>query len=157
MWPHQRAPDNNRPLFWRVSSYNYSDDSFLTAINHSQPFWANVVASNGAGPKPLPYAKLSTDALADAIDFCLSPAARESAQRIAEQMRQENGVQTAVESLHRHLPVDELRCSLLPDLVARWVYVTKSKKAKHPTIRLSEEALATLIKEKKLKMSDVQP
>ncbi|KAM0583636.1 hypothetical protein ACHAQF_008401 [Verticillium nonalfalfae] len=122
-----------------------------------QPFWAKVVASNGAGPMPLPYAKLSTDALAEAIGFCLSPSAKEAAQKIAAQMRQENGVQTAVQSLHRHLPIDELRCHLLPEFTARWAYLAKSKKAQQPLIRLSDEALSVLIKAKKLKMSDVQP
>jgi hypothetical protein len=106
---------------------------------------------------PLPYAKLSTDALAEAIGFCLSPSAKEAAQKIAAQMRQENGVQTAVQSLHRHLPIDELRCHLLPEFTARWAYLAKSKKAQQPLIRLSDEALSVLIKAKKLKMSDVQP
>jgi hypothetical protein len=106
---------------------------------------------------PLPYAKLSPDALTEAIEFCLSPSAREAAQGIAAQMRQENGVQTAVQSLHRHLPVDELRCHLLPEFVARWAYLAKSKKSQQTIVRLSDEALSILIDAKKLKMSDVQP
>lgn len=123
----------------------------------SQPFWANVVASNGAGPKPLPYAQLSTARLVESIDFCLSPSAKAAAQRIAEQMRRENGVQTAVASLHRHLPIADLSCDVLPEFAARWTYQTKSKKAKQPAIRLSDEALQALIQSKRLKASDVEP
>lgn len=123
-----------------------------------QPFWGNVVASNGAGPKPIPYAELTTETLAEAIRFCLTPGAREAARAISEKMRLENGVNTAVESLHRHLPVAELTCELLPDFAARWTYrPPKSKNGRRDPVRLSDEALNALLHVGKLKMSDVDP
>lgn len=72
-------------------------------------------------------------------------------------MRRENGVETAVASLHRHLPIDELCCDLLPELAARWAFLPKSKKARKPVIKLSDEALRVLIEAKKLTMSNVEP
>lgn len=105
----------------------------------------------------MPYKKLTTDTLTEAVRFCLQPAAREAAQRIAAQMRLENGVQTAVTSFHRHLPWDSLTCHLLPQYVARWRYVKISKKAQRSSVLLSDEALRVLIKSKRVKMSDVEP
>lgn len=117
------------------------------------------MASNGAGPKPIPFARLTTDTLAEAVLFCLTPPARAAARAISEKMRRENGVQTAVESLHRHLPVADLTCDVLPDLAARWTRTPhKSKKGERPPpVKLSDEALNDLLQAGKLKMSDVEP
>uniref|UniRef100_A0A0D2Y1L5 Uncharacterized protein n=1 Tax=Fusarium oxysporum (strain Fo5176) TaxID=660025 RepID=A0A0D2Y1L5_FUSOF len=85
-----------------------------------QPFWGSVVASNGAGPPPIAYKSISVDKLSSAIKFCLSPEAQTAANRIASQMRQERGVETAVNSFHRHLPVANLTCELIPQNAAKW-------------------------------------
>ncbi|KAM0358606.1 hypothetical protein ACHAO7_003691 [Fusarium culmorum] len=118
-----------------------------------QPFWGGVVASNGAGPLPIAYRSLSVDNLSEAIKFCLSPEARNSAEIIAAQMRQEKGVEQAVNSFHRHLPVAEMSCNLLEQRVARWRY-SKAKKTDSSTIRVSDEALQILLQSKKVKMGD---
>ncbi|KAF5712393.1 sterol glucosyltransferase [Fusarium mundagurra] len=122
-----------------------------------QPFWGSVVASNGAGPSPIAYKSISVEKLSSAIKFCLSPEAQTAANRIATQMRQESGVNTAVESFHRHLPVANLTCELIPHNAAKWQYVAKSKKGGKSHIRLSNAALKVLLDAKKAKLTDFEP
>lgn len=87
----------------------------------SQPFWGNVVASNGAGPAPIPHKSLSSQNLADAIKFCLSSEAQQAARAVADQMRCENGVDMAVQSFHRHVNSSNMNCDMSPQDVADWV------------------------------------
>ncbi|RGP74453.1 hypothetical protein FLONG3_6012 [Fusarium longipes] len=121
-----------------------------------QPFWGGVVASNGAGPQPIAYRSLSIDKLSEAIRFCLSPEAQNSAHIIASQMRREKGVEQAVNSFHRHLPLADMSCKLLTQRVARWRY-SKAKKGDRLPILVSDEALQILLQSKKAKMSDFKP
>lgn len=68
-------------------------------------------------------------------------------------MRQEKGVEQAVNSFHRHLPVAEMSCNLLEQRVARWRY-SKAKKTDRSPILVSDEALQILLQSKKVKMGD---
>ena len=99
-----------------------------------------MVATAGAGPLPIPYKVLSSEKLAKAINFCLTHEAFLAAQEIAVKMQSESGVKTAVDSFHRNLPLDWLKCDILPDQPAAWIY----KKAKRP-IKLSRIAAQILI------------
>ncbi|KAL1628580.1 hypothetical protein SLS56_005812 [Neofusicoccum ribis] len=96
----------------------------------SQPFWGDMVAARGAGPKPIPHKELSASNLAEAIRFCLTPEAASAASAIAESMRAENGVRAAAESIHKHLPLDRLRCDILPDQPAAWSFGKGGRKVK---------------------------
>jgi sterol 3beta-glucosyltransferase len=100
-----------------------------------------VVASNGTGPSPIPIAQLSTESLASAIEVCLTPSAKAAAQNISSQMRRENGVEAAVASFHRHLPVDAMTCDLLPANAARWEFHPKSRGGGARAIKLSQMAV----------------
>lgn len=71
-----------------------------------------------------------------------------AATEISEKMRQESGVQRAVESFHTNLPVDALRCDILPDQAAVWQYSSKSKKGSKKSVKLSDEAAFTLVEQK---------
>ncbi|RYP47048.1 hypothetical protein DL768_006843 [Monosporascus sp. mg162] len=105
-----------------------------------QPFWGDMVANAGAGPKPIPQKQLSSENLAEAIRYCLSPRAVLAAQSIAARMASENGVQTAVESWLRQLPVKRMQCDLLPTQPAAWAY-TKSRRP----LKLSKVAAEILL------------
>jgi hypothetical protein len=72
-------------------------------------------------------------------------------------MRQESGVNTAVDSFHRHLPVATLACELIPQNAAKWQYVARSKKGGKGHIRLSNAALKVLLDAKKVKLTDFEP
>ncbi|KAK6858737.1 hypothetical protein PG995_005301 [Apiospora arundinis] len=84
-----------------------------------QPFWANVVAAAGAGAQPIPQKEFTVERLTEALQFVLSPEANQAATKIAEQMSRENGVRTAVDSFHRWLPLDEMRCHVDHSQLAR--------------------------------------
>ncbi|OJJ42220.1 hypothetical protein ASPZODRAFT_137412 [Penicilliopsis zonata CBS 506.65] len=105
-----------------------------------QPFWGKMVAQAGAGPEPIPYACLTAEKLAAAIQFCLTPEATAAAQAIAATMRAESGVAAAVSSFHRNLPLDRMRCSLMPNQPAAWRYTRRKD------LLLSKAAVSILLK-----------
>lgn len=103
-----------------------------------QPFWGDMVASAGAGPKPIPQKTLSVQKLVDAIQFLLAPETKDAAKIIAAQMVDEEGVKAAVHSFHANLPFESLSCNIKRDLPATWVY-------KKTPIRLSKLVAQVLI------------
>ncbi|OLN88261.1 Sterol 3-beta-glucosyltransferase UGT80B1-like protein 2 [Colletotrichum chlorophyti] len=92
-----------------------------------QPFWGDMVANAGAGPRPIPHKQLTPENLTKAIRYCLSPQAATAAMGIAAQMEAEQGVQAAADSWWRELPLNRMQCDLIPSRAAAWTY-TKSKK-----------------------------
>ena len=89
-----------------------------------------MVASAGAGPQPIPSKSISSQALQEAIRFCLTPEAETAAIDISMKMRVENGVKAAVASFHRNLPSERHRCDVLPHLPAAWTYNKAQKQLK---------------------------
>ena len=116
---------------------------YMALANHpfSQPFWGRMVAASGAGPQPIPHRSLDANKLADAIRYCLRPGSLSAAENIAITMQTESGVKTAVESFHRNLPLDKMRCHMLPDEPAVWAY----KKSLTKPLQLSKTAAQILI------------
>jgi hypothetical protein len=110
----------------------------LTGI--SQPFWGRMVSRAGAGPAPIPYTSLTVEKLTAAVQFCLNPDAEATAKNIAVIMKSESGVDAAVESFHRNLPIERMRCHALHDQAAVWTY----KRGKRE-MNLSKAAVQTLI------------
>ena len=99
-----------------------------------------MIAGAGVGPEPIPPSKLTVETLAKAIRFCLESHVREAAQAIAERMQHENGVQAAVESFHRNLDVEAMRCDVLPNQAAVWS-CTLGKKKRVKISKLAAEAI----------------
>lgn len=78
--------------------------SVLIPFVADQPAWAIRVAELGAGPRPIPFKELTAERLADAIGQAVSDAMmRESAGRIGERIRAEDGVGAAVEIFMSHV------------------------------------------------------
>lgn len=119
--------------------------SSISTDSPSQPFWGNMVARAGAGPRPIPFASLNFQNLTAAIKFCLTPEATEAARKLAVKMQTESGVAAAVDSFHRKLPLDKMKCNLMPLQVAVWTY----KKGKGNVI-LSNAAVQILIEHQKI-------
>jgi sterol 3beta-glucosyltransferase len=124
--------------------------SWLTS-NRSQPFWANVVANAGAGPRPISQSDLTVDKLIEGIKFVMSSSAIQSAQAIAQKMRQESGVDSAVDSFYRWLPLEEMQCQILSSHTARWLLTAGKTR-----IRLSDAAVAALLVEKRIKLDKLK-
>ncbi|KAL3162062.1 hypothetical protein ABBQ38_009126 [Trebouxia sp. C0009 RCD-2024] len=72
-----------------------------------QPFWGAACARMGVGPKPIPIDKLETPLLVEALNFMLKPEVQAAAQETGQGIKHEDGLQKAVESFHRHLPVED--------------------------------------------------
>ena len=116
-----------------------------------------MIAAAGAGPKPIHHKNLTAENLGEAIRFIITPEAAHAAQQIALRMATENGVKTAVQSFHRNLPRQSIRCDLMPHLPAVWTYKISSKR----TIKLSKLAAEVLadhlkIDGKKLGMNETR-
>lgn len=99
-----------------------------------------MVAAAGAGPRPVPHKQLNLENLTEGLKYCLSSEASAAAASIAEKMRVETGVKAAVQSFHRNLPLEEMKCCICDEEVAVWTYTKKGVK-----MRLSNRAAQILI------------
>ncbi|KAJ3573386.1 hypothetical protein NPX13_g4725 [Xylaria arbuscula] len=114
-----------------------------------QPFWGAMVARAGAGPDPIPYKKLTSEGLAEAITIALKPETQEKAKELGEKIREEKGADIGAQSFHKHLDIDALRCSVAPSRVAVW-------RVRRSQIHLSAFAAATLVNSGYLQYSDLK-
>ena len=155
-------------LFPRVSAVVHHGGAGTTAISlkcgkptmivpffGDQPFWGAMVAKAGAGAKaPIPYKDLTVDALAEGITQCLLPEAKAAAEKLARDIAIEgDGAANAIESFHRHLPMEgtySMRCSILQERVAVW----ELKRESH--LRLSALAAQILIEKKRIKLHELR-
>jgi hypothetical protein len=110
-----------------------------------------MVHAGGAGPAPIPFKNLNSQNLADAIRFCLTPEASKAARQIADKMSSEAGVRRAVASFHANLPLDKMRCDVLPNLPAVWTYEKKGKQTK-----LSKVAAEMLVEAGKISWNNLK-
>ena len=83
-----------------------------------QFFWGQTVAAAGAGPEPIPIARLDDSTLTAAFDACRRPQMRERAQALGARLRETDGVDLVVRSIHRDLPAAAMRCPTDPDHLA---------------------------------------
>lgn len=130
-------------------------------ITPSQPFWGEMVATAGAGPRPIHHKSLTLENLTAAIRTLLDPSTKRAASVIATQMKREDGVKRAAESFHSNLPTDNLTCELLPTEFASWEYEVRNlnekgaKKGKR-ALRLSPKSVAILNKYERLELDKLK-
>ncbi|KAJ5719871.1 hypothetical protein N7493_006749 [Penicillium malachiteum] len=117
-----------------------SQPSVIVPFFGDQPFWGNMIARAGAGPRPIPYASLTVQNLAAAIEFSPTKEVKTVAEAISQKMRVETGVRAAVNSFHRHLLLDQMRC----DIMAGQPAVLKYTKGKRP-LNISTAAALIMI------------
>ncbi|WQF79040.1 Putative UDP-glucuronosyl/UDP-glucosyltransferase [Colletotrichum destructivum] len=99
--------------------------TFIVPFFGDQPFWGEMVAAAGAGPRPVGRKELVEATLVAGIQTLLSPDTKRASQKISEMMKKESGVKRAVQSFHRNLPFDTMTCDLLPEEYAVWTYRSK--------------------------------
>jgi hypothetical protein len=85
-----------------------------------QPFWGDMIALAGTGAPPIPYKRLTVDKLAPAIKEALQPVTATRAAELDSRIKQESGVSLGVTSFHDQLPMDQMRCVIVPEQVAVW-------------------------------------
>ncbi|RKF59115.1 UDP-glucose,sterol transferase [Golovinomyces cichoracearum] len=136
-----------------AAGMKFGKPTFIVPFFGDQLFWGNMVGKSGAGASPILNKSLTAQLLADGIRKCLSSEARESARKIAENIKTEgDGAVNALRSFHRNLNLrglNSIRCSILENRIAVW----KIKKTK---IRLCALAAELLIKEKKLNRKQLE-
>ncbi|KAJ6546815.1 glycosyltransferase family 1 protein [Mycena capillaripes] len=115
-----------------------------------QLFWGQMIHKAGAGPEPIPHKKLNIENLRDALKVAVSPAAKNAAKRMAEQINREDGVRRGVDSFYRHLPLLNMRCDLDPSRLAVW-WSTEY------CLKLSGFAAQVLVDAKLLNISSLDP
>lgn len=98
-----------------------------------------MIAAAGAGPIPIPQKELTAESLAEAIGYCLSSEAVYAARDISQRMQSEAGVEAAVWSFHRNLPLKNLSCDILPNFPAVWCF------SKRKAIKLSSLAAEIIL------------
>lgn len=89
-----------------------------------------MIAKSGAGPEPLPPRCMTIDTLAESIRFLMREETSFAAEHLAERMDHEQGVQAAVNSFHRHLPLETMQCDLIPDQPAVWTIKSGRRQVK---------------------------
>jgi sterol 3beta-glucosyltransferase len=78
--------------------------SVIVPFTVDQPFWGKQVKTLGVGPEPIPASKLTSNALADAIQLTITDSKmRERAASIGEAIRMEDGVGKAVNIVRQYL------------------------------------------------------
>ncbi|KAJ6030931.1 hypothetical protein N7460_011197 [Penicillium canescens] len=122
-----------------------------------QPFWGAMVAAAGAGPDPIPHQELNVDILAEGIRYCFTEQAITAASVIAIKMASETGVQAAISSFHRHLPLERLSCDIYSGEPAVWSYSTGDTKVKLSKVAAASLVAQNLIDPKRLKIHALKP
>lgn len=110
-----------------------------------------MVARAGAGTRPIPYPSLTIESLTTAIGYCLKTEAKAAAEAISIKIRTESGVKAAVNSFHRHLPLDRMQCDLMRSQAAVLKY-TKGKRV----LNLSYTAAHILIESGKIERKHIK-
>ncbi|KAI1374208.1 glycosyltransferase family 1 protein [Hypoxylon crocopeplum] len=132
-----------------AAGINAGKPTIVVPFFGDQPFWGAMVSRAGAGPDPIPYKKLTSTALAEAIRMTLKPETQERARELGERIREEKGTDVGAQCFHRHLDVDRLRCALAPSRVAVW-------RLRRTQVHLSSLAAATLVNNGYLRYSDLK-
>ncbi|KAG5914012.1 hypothetical protein E4U61_006198 [Claviceps capensis] len=114
-----------------------------------QPFWGAMIAKANAGPEPILYKDLTAEKLAEAIKICLEPNTLARAAELGTKIRKEAGTDVAARSFHRHMDIENMRCSLAPSRVATW-------RVRRTKVRLSPLAMSVLVDAGLLEYKDVK-
>lgn len=114
-----------------------------------QPFWGSMIAQAGAGPKPIRYADLTAESLAESITTALKPDTQARAKELGERIRAERGADQGAKNFHDFLDYEKLRCSLSPSSIAVW-------RVRRTQVRLSALAAAVLVQEGVLQYTDLK-
>ena len=102
-----------------------------------QFFWGRTVRDMGVGFCE-PHASLTAEKLAGYLKQTESLQMVEKACLLGEKIRNENGVEASVKSLHKNLPLSVMLCEIFPDELARYY-------CEEVAMRVSETAAAVLL------------
>jgi len=102
--------------------------TFIVPFFGDQPFWGRAVVVAGVGVEPCPISKLTTEVLRSVFEEFKNPELHHRAQELRDEMLQEDGVEGAVSSFYRHLPLQQMQCDLgCGRLATKWSQKDKIK------------------------------
>ncbi|KAF1915267.1 hypothetical protein BDU57DRAFT_518153 [Ampelomyces quisqualis] len=85
-----------------------------------QPFWGQMIAKAGAGPKPVPFKQMTAESLAASIRFALTEEVGVAVKEMASRIAEEDGAAETVRDFEQSLCLDDMRCDVCPDRLAVW-------------------------------------
>ncbi len=103
LFPRVRAAVHHGGAGTTAASLRAGVPTIVVPFFADQSFWGARVAGLGAGPRPIPRAKLTAERLAAAFKQTRDAGMRERARKLGERIRAEDGVARAVEAFHRLL------------------------------------------------------
>jgi len=96
--------------------------TFIVPFFGDQPFWGWAVLNAGVGVAPCPIKLLSVEILTNAFKTLLRDDIVLNAKSMQMKMQSDNGVEAAVASFYRKLPLKDMRCALFSDHIAtKWL------------------------------------
>ncbi|TMW59544.1 hypothetical protein Poli38472_004613 [Pythium oligandrum] len=102
--------------------------TFIVPFFGDQPFWGRAVVKAGVGVEPCPIVDLTVEKLRAAFEKLTDPEVKKRAEQLCEVMTKEDGVEEAVKSFYRHLPLKAMRCDIDgKQLATKWSTKDKIK------------------------------
>ncbi|TMW59525.1 hypothetical protein Poli38472_004594 [Pythium oligandrum] len=102
--------------------------TFIVPFFGDQPFWGRAVVKAGVGVEPCPIGELTTEKLRAAFSHLMDPEVRKRAEAMRDVMAREDGVEEAVKSFYRHLPLKHMKCDVDGErLATKWSTKDKIK------------------------------
>ncbi|PYH81120.1 UDP-Glycosyltransferase/glycogen phosphorylase [Aspergillus uvarum CBS 121591] len=140
--------------------HNGSIDATKTALRHGKPSvviaetddhlaTGQTLAKIGAAASPLRANELTSDALSQAIAFCLRADVQQTTRAIQRQLLDEAGAASAIKLFYRRLPPQVQPCSMTKQDVAMYQIWNR------PSQAISAEAAAVLLQEQRIKLTDL--
>ncbi|GAX82718.1 hypothetical protein CEUSTIGMA_g10144.t1 [Chlamydomonas eustigma] len=75
--------------------------TFIVPFFGDQPFWGAACFHAGVGPEPVPIDDLNSNKIIEALKTLILPVSLENARLVQRRMKQENGIEGAVDHIHR--------------------------------------------------------
>ncbi|RAK84615.1 UDP-Glycosyltransferase/glycogen phosphorylase [Aspergillus costaricaensis CBS 115574] len=126
----------------------YGKPSVIIATTENHLSTAHTIAKIGAGASPLMSRTLTSEGLAQAIEFGLRTDVQQSTQAIKRQVDEEAGLENAIRSFYRSLPSQVQTCGITKHDLAMYQIWNR------PSLVISSEAAAVLVQESRIKITD---
>ncbi|WVQ66754.1 uncharacterized protein L199_004945 [Kwoniella botswanensis] len=126
----------------------YSSPSIAITLSTGDMYWPERLSHLGASPRPITLSQVTVESLSVALDEALSPERKVTAKQLAESVKSSDRVKEAVKSIHRHLPLLNMRCDIAPQYNAIWY---------HPkyNVLLSSVVAGVLVEQGKLEFKEL--
>ncbi|ADV23276.1 UDP-glucose,sterol transferase [Cryptococcus gattii E566] len=113
-------------------------------------FWGRQMHQIGIAARAISLDVLSYEEISYALEEALSPRVQTAAREYGSQLSLENGTKETAETIHKHLPLLNMRCDILPSRAAIWY-------SPEYNLRLSGIAAGVLVDEGKLSFKALEP